>query len=71
MEIQHLRSWALDQVAIATVDILRAAGLNAVKASWPTDADWRRFHGTLSGPQTLDPTEARIQVVVGVRPRAS
>ena len=62
---------ALNQVAIAAVDVLRSAGFNAVKASWPTDADWRRFHGTLSGPQTPDPTEARIRVVIGVRPRAS
>jgi hypothetical protein len=61
----------MDQVAIATVGILRSAGYNAVKASWPTDADWRRFQGTLSGPQSPDPTEARIRVVIGARPHDS
>ncbi len=58
---------SMDQVAVATVDVLRSAGFNAVKASWPTDADWRRFRGTLSGPKSPDPTEAPIRVVVGAR----
>jgi hypothetical protein len=58
---------SMDQAAVATVDILRSAGFNAVKASWPMDADWRRFRGTLSGPQSPDPTEAPIRVVIGAR----
>jgi hypothetical protein len=58
---------SMDQAAVATVDILRSAGFNAVKANWPTDADWRRFRGTLSGPPTPDPTEAPIRVVIGAR----
>jgi hypothetical protein len=58
---------SMDQMAVATVDVLRSAGFNAVKASWPTDADWRKFRGTLSGPKSPDPTDAPIRVVVGAR----
>ena len=58
---------SIDQVAMAAVGVMRSAGFNAVKASWPIDADWRRFRGTLSGPNSPAPTEAPIRIVVGAR----
>ena len=48
-------------------DALRSAGFNAAKGNWP--ADWRRFRGTLNGPQSPGPTEAPIRIVIGSRAR--
>jgi hypothetical protein len=56
-----------DEAASAVLDALRSAGFNAAKGNWP--ADWRRFRGTLNGPQTPGPTEAPIRVVVGSKAR--
>lgn len=58
---------SIDQAATATVGVMRSAGFNAIKASWPIDADWRRFRGTLSGPDSPAPTEAPIRIVIGAR----
>jgi hypothetical protein len=58
---------ATDEAASATLDALRAAGFNAAKGNWP--ADWRRFRGTLNGPQSPGPTEAPIRIVIGSRAR--
>ncbi len=52
-----------DEAASALLDALRSAGFNASKGDWP--ADWRRYRGTLDGPQAPDPTEASIRIVVG------
>jgi hypothetical protein len=56
-----------DEAASAVFDALRSAGFNAAKGNWP--ADWRRFRGTLNGPQTPGPTEAPIRIVVGSKAR--
>jgi hypothetical protein len=58
---------ATDEAASALLDALRSAGFNAAKGNWP--ADWRRFRGTLNGPQTPGPTEAPIRIVIGARAR--
>jgi hypothetical protein len=58
---------ATDEAASAILEALRSAGFNAAKGNWP--ADWRRFRGTLNGPQTPAPTEAPIRIVVGSRAR--
>jgi hypothetical protein len=58
---------ATNEAASAVVEALRSAGFNATKGDWP--ANWRRFRGLLDGPQTPDPTEALIRIVVGVKPR--
>jgi hypothetical protein len=58
---------ATDEAASALLDALRSAGFNAAKGNWP--ADWRRFRGTLNGPQSPGPTEAPIRIVVGARAR--
>jgi hypothetical protein len=58
---------ATDEAASTLVDTLRLAGFNAVKGNWP--ADWRRFRGTLNGPQIPNPTDAPIRIVVGSKPR--
>ncbi len=58
---------ATDEAASALLDTLRSAGFNAAKGNWP--ADWRRFRGTLNGPQSPGPTEAPIRIVVGARAR--
>lgn len=58
---------ATDEAASAILEALRSAGFNAAKGNWP--ADWRRFRGTLNGPQTPGPTEAPIRIVVGSRAR--
>jgi len=58
---------ATDEAASAILEALRSAGFNAAKGNWP--ADWRRFRGTLKGPQTPGPTEAPIRIVVGARAR--
>lgn len=58
---------ATDEAASAILDALRSAGFNAAKGNWP--ADWRRFRGTLNGPQTPGPTEAPIRIVVGAKAR--
>ena len=58
---------ATDEAATAVVDALRSAGFNAAKGNWP--ADWRRFRGTLNGPQTPGPTEAPIRIVIGAKAR--
>jgi hypothetical protein len=55
------------EAASAIVDTLRSAGFNATKGDWP--ADWRRFRGTLNGPQTPGPTEAPIRIVIGAKAR--
>jgi hypothetical protein len=46
---------------------LRSAGFNAAKGDWP--ADWRRYRGTLNGPQMPGPTEALIRIVIGKKAR--
>jgi hypothetical protein len=58
---------ATDEAASAILEVLRSAGFNAAKGNWP--ADWRRFRGTLNGPQSPGPTEAPIRIVVGARAR--
>ena len=58
---------ATDEAASAILESLRSTGFNAAKGNWP--ADWRRFRGTLNGPQTPGPTEAPIRIVVGARAR--
>jgi hypothetical protein len=58
---------ATGEAASALVEQLRAAGYSASKGEWP--ADWRRYRGTLDGPQTPDPTDAPIRIVIGVKPR--
>ncbi|MBI2741355.1 MAG: hypothetical protein HYX38_33075 [Rhodospirillales bacterium] len=56
-----------DEAASAVLETLRSAGFNAAKGNWP--ADWRRFRGTLNGPQTPGPTEAPIRIVIGSKAR--
>jgi hypothetical protein len=56
---------ATDEAAAGIVDAFRSAGFNAAKADWP--ADWRKFRGTLNGPQTPTPTEAPIRIVIGAK----
>jgi hypothetical protein len=56
-----------NDAAAALVDALRTAGFNATKGDWP--ADWRRYRGTLNGPQTPVPTEAPIRIVIGNKAR--
>jgi hypothetical protein len=56
-----------DEAASAILEALRSAGFNAAKGNWP--ADWRRFRGTLNGPQSPGPTEAPIRIVIGARAR--
>jgi len=58
---------ATDDAASAILEALRSAGFNAAKGNWP--ADWRRFRGTLNGPQSPGPTEAPIRIVIGARAR--
>ena len=58
---------ATHEAASTVVDALRSAGFNATKGDWP--ADWRRFRGTLNGPQTPGPTEAPIRIVIGAKAR--
>lgn len=58
---------ATDEAAAGLVDAFRAAGFNAAKADWP--ADWRRYRGTLDGPETPAPTEAPIRIVIGTKSR--
>lgn len=58
---------ATDEAASAILEGLRSAGFNAAKGNWP--ADWRRFRGTLNGPQSPGPTEAPIRIVIGARAR--
>ena len=65
--IKDGRDPATDEAASAILEALRSAGFNAAKGNWP--ADWRRFRGTLNGPQSPGPTEAPIRIVVGARAR--
>jgi outer membrane biosynthesis protein TonB len=58
---------ATDDAASAVMDALRSAGFNVAKGNWP--ADWRRFRGTLNGPQTPAPTDAPIRIVIGSKAR--
>jgi hypothetical protein len=58
---------ATDEAASAVLDALRSAGFNAAKGNWP--ADWRRFRGTLNGPQSPGPTDAPIRIVIGAKAR--
>jgi hypothetical protein len=58
---------ATNEAASALVDVLRSAGFNAAKGDWP--ADWRRYRGTLNGPQTPGPTDAPIRIVIGTKAR--
>jgi phage shock protein A len=58
---------ATNEAASTLVEQLRASGFSATKGEWP--ADWRRYRGALDGPQTPDPTEAPIRIVIGVKPR--
>lgn len=55
------------EAASALLDALRSAGFNATKGSWP--ADWRRYRGTLTGPQAPLPTDAAIRIVIGSKAR--
>jgi hypothetical protein len=57
----------IDEAAAGIVDALRLAGYNAVKADWP--ADWSKYRGTLTGPQSPLPTEAPIRIVIGAKSR--
>lgn len=57
----------VDEAASALVEQLRVGGFSATKGEWP--ANWRRYRGTLEGPQTPDPTEAPIRIVIGIKPR--
>jgi uncharacterized membrane protein YebE (DUF533 family) len=54
-----------DEAAAGLVGALGSAGYNAAKADWP--ADWRRYRGTLAGPQIPGPTDAPIRIVIGAR----
>jgi len=58
---------ATNEAAAALVEQLRATGFSVTKGEWP--ADWRRHRGVLDGPQTPDPTEAPIRIVIGMKPR--
>jgi biopolymer transport protein ExbB/TolQ len=58
---------ATNEAASALVEALRSAGFNAAKGDWP--ADWRRYRGTLNGPQTPGPAEAPIRIVIGRKAR--
>ena len=58
---------ATDEAASTLVEQLRASGFSATKGEWP--ADWRRYRGVLDGPQTPDPTDAPIRIVIGAKPR--
>jgi hypothetical protein len=55
------------EAASALLEALRSAGFNAAKGDWP--ADWRRYRGTLNGPQAPGPTEAPIRIVIGKKAR--
>jgi hypothetical protein len=58
---------ATNEAASALLNALRSAGLNVTKGDWP--ADWRRYRGTLIGPETPGPTEAPIRIVIGAKAR--
>jgi len=58
---------ATDEAATGALEALRGAGFNVAKGHWP--ADWRRFRGTLNGPQMPAPTDAPIRIVIGQRAR--
>ena len=58
---------AINEAASELVEALRAAGFSTTKGDWP--ADWRRFRGTLDGPQTPAATDAPIRIVIGSKPR--
>jgi len=58
---------ATDEAASTLVEQLRASAFSATKGEWP--ADWRRYRGALDGPQTPDPSEAPIRIVIGMKPR--
>jgi len=58
---------ATNEAASAGLEALRSAGFNAARGDWP--ANWRRYRGTLNGPQTPDPTEAPIRIVIGNKAR--
>jgi predicted nucleic acid-binding Zn-ribbon protein len=58
---------ATNEAASALLETLRSDGFNVTKGDWP--ADWRRYRGTLDGPQTPAPTDAPIRIVIGAKPR--
>jgi hypothetical protein len=58
---------ATDRAAAGIVDTFRSAGFNAAKANWPSD--WRRYQGTLFGPNTPGPTDAPVRIVIGMKTR--
>ncbi|CAN5558283.1 hypothetical protein BH10PSE6_BH10PSE6_25170 [soil metagenome] len=58
---------ATNEAASALVEALRSTGINVTKGDWP--AEWRRYRGTLDGPQAPPPTEAPIRIVIGAKPR--
>ncbi len=58
---------ATNEAASTLVEQLRANAFSAAKGDWP--ADWRRYRGTLDGPQTPSPTDAPIRIVIGAKPR--
>ncbi len=60
----------IEAAASALTDALSAAGFHAAKASWPKDTDWRRVRGTFTGPQSPEPTEAPIRIVIGSKSRS-
>ncbi|MCA0302651.1 MAG: hypothetical protein LCH95_09600 [Proteobacteria bacterium] len=58
---------ATEAAAQGLLEALQAAGFNVAKGHWP--ADWRRFKGTLHGPQTPAATDAPIRIVIGAKAR--
>ncbi len=58
---------ATEAAAQGLLEALQASGFNVAKGHWP--ADWRRFKGTLHGPQTPAATDAPIRIVIGAKAR--
>ena len=56
-----------EAAAQGLLEALQAAGFNVAKGHWP--ADWRRFKGTLHGPQAPAATDAPIRIVIGAKAR--
>jgi hypothetical protein len=56
---------SIEAAAATFTDTLRSAGFNAAQGGWP--ADWRKYRGTLTGPQTPAPTDAPIRIVIGAK----
>ena len=58
---------ATEAAAQGLLEALQASGFNVAKGHWP--ADWRRFKGTLHGPQAPAATDAPIRIVIGAKAR--